>query len=597
MPSSGGESVTVTATDRVSQLLATAWQLRESEQWDRMLALAEEARSVSEDAGFGPGIPRAIAIQAFVHYIRADFRTALSECIEALQLASGDADAECRARSVLALVHWSLGNYEEALKNGDRAINLLELVGDGVTKAFAFAVKGGILLSLGQAEEALAWHQRSIEAFDAVPEEAMGRARALSGLGLTYLAQKRYDEALVALLDALALARRTNHRITVARTLNDLGEVFEALENDQQALEYHREALTIRQQDGYRQAETTSLLALGRIYARRQEYGPAIEFLESGLKIAEELEIRPRIAQFHHILADVHQKIGQLAPALQHFIASDRVKSELAVDQAALRYKAVVFEAQLEALQRSAELESLASLGGLVGAIAHEINSPLGAIQSSANVAMLAAEKLLTGHDPKAANALRSNAQVIAEASKRISELVIRLKVLAGVDQAHYSKVEIGHAVEDVVALLRPEFDQRVSVFVEQETMPPVYAYATELYQVFLNLLRNSIQAIDGAGSVTIRVSMDADWFKISFSDTGRGISDDLLPRVFTPGFSSDSGRVRASLSLFTCRLVAKKHGGDIKVESKVGEGSTFTVQLPRTLENSDPKLESAGFI
>jgi signal transduction histidine kinase len=587
--------VTATVIDRISELLDEAWRFRESEQWERMLALAGEARVLSEQAGFGVGIPRALAVQAFVHYIRSDFRTALSECIEALQLAAGDAEAECRARSVLAMVHWSLGNYEEALKNGDRAIRLLDAVGDRVTKAFAYAVKGGILLSLGQSEEALAWHHRSLEAFDSIPDELMGRARTLSGLGLTYLAQKRYDEALVSMLEALSLARRSNHRITIARTLNDLGEVFEALGNDTQALEYHAEALEIREQDGYRQAETTSLLALGRIYARRGEHARAIEYLKRGLKTAEELEVRPRIAQFHHVLADVYQQLGQLSPALKHFIAADQVKSSLDVDQAALRYKAVVFESQLEALQRNAELESLASLGGLVGAIAHEINSPLGAIQSSANVAMLAAEKLLAGHDPKAANALKVNAQVIADASRRISELVTRLKALAGIDQARYARMEIGRAVEDVVALLAPELGDRVTVTVEKEELPAVYAYAAELYQVFLNLLRNSIQAIDGAGSVTIRASADEMWFRIAFSDTGRGIPESQLGQLFTPGFTTESGRVRASLSLFTCKTVVKKHGGDIRVESEPGRGSTFTVLLPRTLEESDPRLENGS--
>jgi signal transduction histidine kinase len=418
-------------------------------------------------------------------------------------------------------------------------------------------------------------------------------ARALAGLGLTFLAQKRHESALGALLEALELARRTGHRSTIARTLNDLGEVFEALEDDDQALRYHCEALDIRQHESYRQAETTSLLAIGRIKARQGKHAEAIEHLERGLAIANELEIRPRIAQFHHILASVYQQLGQLAPALQHYMDGEKVKSGLDIDQAALRYKAVVFESQLDALQKRAELEGLASLGGLVAAIAHEINSPLGAIQSSANVATLAAEKLVTEHDEKAVKVLKSNAQVITEAARRISELVSRLKVLAGIDQAQYTRLELANAVTDVVALLRPQFDQRVTVSVEAGDLPPIYGYAAELYQVFLNLLSNAVQAIEGAGSVTIRLSTDMRWFRVSFTDTGRGIPKEMLTQLFTPGFSAGSGRVRASLSLFTCRLVARKHGGEIHVASEPGEGSTFTILLPRSLENSDSRLEA----
>lgn len=579
-------------TEQVASLLDAAWRLRDSEDWEQMLALAGQARELSESVGYSAGISRALALQAFVHYIRSDFRKALAECIEALHLALGDAEAECRARSVLAMVHWSLGNFEEALKNGDRAIEMLDVIGDRVTKAFALAIKGGILLSLGQPEEALAWHQRSIEAFDSLPGELIGRARALAGLGLTYLAQKRYEESLGALLEALELARRANHRITIARTLNDLGEVFEGLEDDTQALRYHSEALEIRQEEGYRQAETTSLLAMGRIYARKGDQEGAIRFLERGLAIARELEIRPRIAQFHHVLAGVYQQLGQLAAALQHYMDGEKVKSGLDVDQAALRYKAVIFESQLDALQRRAELEGLASLGGLVAAIAHEINSPLGAIQSSANVATLAAEKLIKGHDPKAVSVLQSNTGVITEAAHRISELVSRLKVLAGIDQASYARVDLDRALHDVVALLKPRFDQRVAVTIESDPTPPIYGYAAELYHVFLNLLSNAIQAIEGAGSVAIRLSADQRWFRVSFTDTGKGIPADLISQLFTPSFNTGAGRVRASLSLFTCRLIARKHGGEIQVRSEVGQGATFTVLLPRSLEKTDPRLE-----
>jgi signal transduction histidine kinase len=247
----------------------------------------------------------------------------------------------------------------------------------------------------------------------------------------------------------------------------------------------------------------------------------------------------------------------------------------------------------LEALQRRAELEGLASLGKLVAAITHEINSPLGAIQSSANLTMVATKKLMEAHDAKAVSALRVNAKIITEAAGRISELITRLKLLAGVDQAPYTRIEITRAVEDVANLVRPEFHDRVSVSIQKEASPTIYAYATELYQVFLNLLRNSVQAIDGTGTVTIRITADEKWFRIAFTDTGRGIDAAVLPALFVPDFRSDSGRVRASLSLFTCMSVVKKHRGDIQVQSEVGRGSTFTVLLPRSLEQSDAYLES----
>ena len=577
---------------QISALLHKAWQLQSSEQWDEMLALATEARELSDRIGFSPGRPRALAVEAFVHYIRSDLRTALAQCIEALRLSGGDVEAEARVRGVLALVHWSLGNYEEALRNSDQSIELLNRPGDEVPKAFAYAVKGGILLSVGDLDEALALHQRSIEVFQSAPDEVVGKARALSGLGLTYLAQKRHEEALAALLEALALARQANHRVSTARALNDVGEAFEALGDDEEALRFHTEALEIRREDNSRRAEASSLLALGRIAARANEHAKAIGFLELGLRISEELGLKPRIAQCHHALADVYQSTGQLAPALQHVLAWEKAKSELAVDEASLRYRALALEAQLETVQRHAELEGLASLGSLVAAIVHEINSPLGAIQSSANVVARAMDKLSSDSNAKVVEVAKSNAAVISDGSKRISELVTRLKVFAGVDQARYAKIDIVRAIEDSIALLRPEAEERVAIEVEHDCQPIIYAYATELHQLFLNLLRNGIQAIEGVGTMKVRVHCDSALFRIEFTDSGRGIPAHLLPNIFTPSFTSGTGRVRASLSLFTSLAVAKKHRGDIEVKTEVGQGSTFTVLLPRSLERSDVELE-----
>jgi signal transduction histidine kinase len=246
-----------------------------------------------------------------------------------------------------------------------------------------------------------------------------------------------------------------------------------------------------------------------------------------------------------------------------------------------------------KALEDNAELERLASLGGLVAAIAHEINSPLGAIQSSANVAMRAAEKLTSGPDAKAMEALMSNARVISEATSRISGLVGRLKVFAGIDRSRYSQVDLVQAVEDTVALLKSEFENRVAVVIERETVPIIFGYATELHQLIFNLLRNAVQAIDGAGTLTIRVSAGETCIHLDFVDSGRGIAPDQVRTLFTPGFSSGSGRVRASMSLFTCMAIVKKHRGDIRVQSELGHGSTFTVLLPRSLENTRNDLET----
>jgi signal transduction histidine kinase len=258
-----------------------------------------------------------------------------------------------------------------------------------------------------------------------------------------------------------------------------------------------------------------------------------------------------------------------------------------------LRYRALALEAQISIVQNQAELEKMAALGKLVAALAHEINSPLGAIRGSADVTARCVEKLSSGQDPRLVEILRSNSKTISDASARIADLVARLKSFAGIDQAPYTQLDLKNAIDGTLALLRQEFGRRVTVEVQFDVAPNLYVYAAELQQVFMNLLRNAVEAIDGVGSVRIRLYREDENYKIAFTDSGRGIETDQIPNLFTPNFRAGQSRVKASLSLFTCMNIVKQHGGTILVESQPGQGSTFIVLLPNRLERTDPALEA----
>jgi signal transduction histidine kinase len=578
---------------RVDQLSREAFHLRESEQWDDMLTMAEEARELAETIDYRAGIARAVAVRAFVRYMRSDFQAAINDCMDAIEMSAGqDAEGEGKALATLAMVNWTLGNYEEALRHGDRAMELIHASGDEITYGFGFLVKAGILQSLEQYPEALKWGQRGIEAFSKL-DHAVGRARSLAVVGSVHLALGHYDEALAHHRQSLEIAKSIHHRFTVSRALSDLGAAWEALKDDDQALHFHSEALAIRELDGHRLAATTSLLALGRIYRRRGDAQEAVELLRRALSIVEELGARPRAQQVHELLAQLYEDTGELALALKHFKASSALKNELAGDRILLRYRTLALEAEIGILQSQAELEKMAALGKLVAALAHEINSPLGAIRGSADVTARCVEKLSAAHDSRLVDILRSNAQTISDASARIADLVARLKSFAGIDQAPYTQLDVKIAIDGTLALLRPEFDKRVAVQMEFDCEPKLYVYAAELQQVFMNLLRNAVEAIEGPGTVRIRLYREDGSYKIAFVDSGRGIEPDQISQLFTPNFRAGGSRVKASLSLFTCMNIVKQHGGTILVESQPGQGSTFIVALPERLDRTDPALEA----
>jgi signal transduction histidine kinase len=117
----------------------------------------------------------------------------------------------------------------------------------------------------------------------------------------------------------------------------------------------------------------------------------------------------------------------------------------------------------------------------------------------------------------------------------------------------------------------------------EYGDVPPIFGYPGELNQVFMNLLSNAVQAIRDDGTITIRTFVDDGNIHVEIADTGVGVPEEQMQGLFDPGFTMTGTRVKAGIGLFTSFNILQKHQGHIDVKSKVGEGSTFTVILPKT--------------
>jgi two-component system NtrC family sensor kinase len=590
--------------ERLAILTELAFTLRSSEQWDRMQALTLEAADLARKFEDEPAEGRALGVLAFVQYIRSDLKSSLANCVRALQLAAGDPIADANIRVVLGMVQWTLGNFDEALRHIDRCLTVLREAPDRTTEGFAMAAKGGILHSLGQYDLAVACHRDALELFRDTGYE-VGVARALAGLGSAYQALGLLAAALECHKDSYAIAEKSGHTLGLSRALTDLGQVYEGQGRLDQALQSHERALAIREQEKYIQAQTTNLFHLGSIHNRIGNTDRALEYLQRGLAMAEEIGARPKVGDFHKVLSEIYESSGDLAQALHHYKAYERIKAEIFSDQATLRHKALELESQLEIhrlknvelaqlldeLQATqAELlnrEKMASLGSLVAALAHEINSPLGVIQSASDLTLRCADRLGSTENNPAIDVLRTNARLISEAGQRITKLVTSLKSFAHLDRAEFGEIDLVRSLEDTLALLEPEFRGRVAVERDYQPVPRLHAYVGELNQVFMNLLRNAAQAIDGCGVINVQTRAAKEAVRVSVIDSGKGIPDELRDAIFTPGFNKDGARVKASFSLFGCLSIARKHGGNIEVLSKVGQGSTFTLILPSTLINA----------
>lgn len=252
--------------------------------------------------------------------------------------------------------------------------------------------------------------------------------------------------------------------------------------------------------------------------------------------------------------------------------------------------------------------EKMASLGSLVAGIAHEINTPVGAIGSMHDTLVRALRKLevtlneehpgIVDSSPSLQSALKlvqEANRVIESGTQRVTEIVRRLRSFARLDQAELKKADIHEGLEDTLALVHHELKHNIAVRREYGEIPPISCYPGRLNQVFLNLLNNARQAIHGKGEIGIRTFIRDGRVHIEVRDTGSGIAPEHLRKIFDPGFTTKGVGVGTGLGLSICYQIVRDHRGEILVESEPGKGATFTVVLPMDLDQSAPLVEASA--
>ena len=239
--------------------------------------------------------------------------------------------------------------------------------------------------------------------------------------------------------------------------------------------------------------------------------------------------------------------------------------------------------------------EKMASLGQLVAGVAHEINTPLGSINSNAGMLSTCVKRIqqiLAQDDCPAAvrenrllvRTLRILNEISAgneNATARIVSVVSALRNFARLDEAEFQEADLHQGLDSTLALVQHVLKNRIEIVRDYGEIPTMSCFPNQLNQVFMNLLVNSAQAIEDEGTISIKTWRRGEDVCVQFADNGKGISAEHLPRIFDPGFTTKGVGVGVGLGLSVSYSIVEKHSGHIDVESTVGEGSVFTVVLP----------------
>jgi len=216
----------------------------------------------------------------------------------------------------------------------------------------------------------------------------------------------------------------------------------------------------------------------------------------------------------------------------------------------------------------------MSSIGRLTGSVFHEILNPVNIISAHTQLLLMEAEE---------GSGTESDLKSIREEIERIVSITERLQEFSRNNKGEAEEVDINSLLENILSLIEPELNVKsIKHIIEiDSSQPVVMAHSDELRQVFLGSITNAIDAMPDGGTLTIKTLLDGDSAKISFEDTGCGIAEKNIDKVFEPFYSTKKEIKGVGLGLSTSYAIIEDCGGRISVESEEGKGTTFTFYLP----------------
>ena len=261
--------------------------------------------------------------------------------------------------------------------------------------------------------------------------------------------------------------------------------------------------------------------------------------------------------------------------------------------------------------------EKMAAIGQLSAGIAHEINNPISFVNS--NISILSEwchtlTQVIEEYDDQ----IKKNTQALApfqaikankdfdyineefpilvietqEGLDRVSTIIADLKNFAHSDDMVWQDADLAAGLNSTLNIIRNEVKYKANITLSKQNIPMVECLPAQINQVFMNIIVNAAQAIDGKGGITINLTNIDQWVCISIHDTGKGIPEKDLSRIMEPFYTTKPVGLGTGLGLSISYGIIKTHHGRIDIESKVGEGSTFKIWLP-TKQPKEPKEPS----